>query len=146
MKLITNLDTFGTVCSHVGMNVTMSEVSQIAKDLPTGKSSGLDGLNGESMKQAHPLLCLLVSICFTSMFKHCYMRQSMINSAIIPIIKNKSGDFTDKNNYIPIALSSIISKVFEHTIVIRLEEYLWTYDNQFRFKFGHSTDLYLYIN
>ena len=72
------------------------------------------------------------------------MPQSMINSVIIPIIKNKSGDFTDKNNYRPIALSSIISKVFEHTIVIRLENYLWTNDNQFGFKSGHSTDLCIY--
>ena len=55
---VTILDTFVTVCSHVGMNVTMSEVSQIVKDLSNGKSSGLDGLNGESMKHAHPLLCL----------------------------------------------------------------------------------------
>ena len=81
------------------MNVTMSEVSQIIKDLPNRKSSGFDGLNGESMKLAQHLLCHLVSICFNSMFKHCYMPQSMINSVIIPIIKNKSGDFTDNNNY-----------------------------------------------
>ena len=126
------------------MNVTMSEASQIVKDLPTGKSSGLDGLNGVSMKHAHPLLCLLAFICFTSMFKHCYMPQSMINSVIIPIIKNKSGDFTDKNNCRLIALSSIISKVFEHTIVIRPKEYLWINDNQFGFKSGHSTDLCIY--
>ena len=72
------------------------------------------------------------------------MPQSMINSVIIPIIKNKSGDFTDKNNYRPIALSSILSKVFEHIIVIRLEEYLWTNDNEFGFKSGHSTDLCVY--
>ena len=42
------------------MNVTMSEVSLIVKDFPDGRSSGLDGLNGESMKHAHPLLCLLL--------------------------------------------------------------------------------------
>ena len=108
-----------TVCLHVGMNVTMSEVSQIVKDLPNGKFSGL---NGESMKHAHPLLCLLLSISFTSMLKHCYMPQSMINSVIIPTIKNKSGDFIDKNNDRPIALSSIISKVFDYIIAIRLEE------------------------
>ena len=35
-EMVTILDTFGTVCSHVGMNVTMSEVLQIVKDLPTG--------------------------------------------------------------------------------------------------------------
>ena len=114
------------------MNVTMMEVSQIVKNLPTEKSSGLDSITGESMKNAHPLLCLFVTICFTSMFKHCYMPQSMINSVIILVIKNKSGDFTDKNNYRPIGLSSIISKVFEHTIVN---------DNQFGFNSGHSTDL-----
>ena len=87
-EIVTILDTFGTVWSHVGMNVTMNEVSQIVKNLPTGKFSGLDSITGESMKHVHPLLCLLVSICFTSMFKHCYMPQSMINSVIIPIIKN----------------------------------------------------------
>ena len=68
----------------------------------------------------------------------------MINSVIIPLIKNKCGDQTDKNNYRPIALSSIISKVFEHVIAERLEVYLWTNDNQFGFKSGHSTDLCIY--
>ena len=72
------------------------------------------------------------------------MPQSKINSMNIPIIKNKSGDFTDKNNYRAIALWSIISKVLEHIIIIRPEEYLWTNDNQFRFKSGHSTDLLIY--
>ena len=70
------------------------------------------------------------------------MPQSMINSVIIPIIKNKSGDFSDKNNYRPIALSSIISKIFEHIIIIRLEEYLWTTNNQFGFKSVHLKDLH----
>ena len=78
------------------------------------------------------------------MFKHCYMPQSMINSVIVHLVKNKSGDLTDKNNYRPIALSSIASKVFEHIIILRLEEYLWTNDNQFGFKSGHSTDLCIY--
>ena len=68
----------------------------------------------------------------------------MINSVIIPLIKNKCGDHTDKNNYRPIALSSIIAKVFEHIIAERLEVYLWTNDNQFGFKSGHSTDLGIY--
>ena len=48
----------------------------------------------------------------------------MINSVIILFIKNKCGDHTDKNNYRPIALSNIISKVFEHIIAEQLEVYL----------------------
>ena len=41
-------------------------------------------------------------------------------------------------------MSSTISKVFENVILHRLEEYLWTTDNQFGFKSGHSTDLCVY--
>ena len=134
-----------SVSSHVGMQVTMLEVLEIVKDLPNAKSSGFDGLNGESLKYAHPLLCLLLSIGFICIFKHCYIPQCMINSVIIHLIKNKCGDQTDKNNYYrSIALSSIISKVFEYVIAERLEVYLWTIDNQFGFKSGHSTDLCIY--
>ena len=35
---------------------------------------------------------------------------------------------------------SITSIVFEYIIQLRLEDYLWTTDNQFDFKSGHSTD------
>ena len=34
--------------------------------------------------------------------------------------------------------------MFEHIIAERLEVYLWTNDNQFSFKSGHSTDLCIY--
>ena len=68
----------------------------------------------------------------------------MIKSIIVPLVKNKCGNLADKNNYRPIALSSIASKVFEHVILCRLEEYLWTNDNQFGFKPSHSTDLCVY--
>ena len=67
------LEHFKSISSHVGMQVTMLEVLEIVKDLPNAKFSGLDGLNGESLKYAHPLLCLLLSIDSTCMFKHCYI-------------------------------------------------------------------------
>ena len=51
---------------------------------------------------------------------------------------------SDKNNYRPITLSITIPKVFENVILHRLEEYLWTTNNQFGFKSGHSTDLCVY--
>ena len=122
----------------------MSEVLEVVKELPNRKSSGLDGLNSKNLKYANPLLCLLLSICYACMLKHSYMPQCIINSIIVPLINNKYGNLTDKNNYRPIAFSSITSKVFEHFILLRLEEYLWTTDNQFDFKSGHSTDLCIY--
>ena len=78
------LQSFNNMRSHAGMYVTMSEVLEVVKDLPNRKSSGLDALNGESLKYADPLLCLLLSICYTCMSKDSYMPQSMINSIIVP--------------------------------------------------------------
>ena len=75
---------------------TNMNLNSFNSHLPNRKSSGLDGLNGESLKYADPLLCLLLSICYTCMFKHSYMPQSMINSIIVPLVKNKCGNLTDK--------------------------------------------------
>ena len=58
------------------------------------------------------------------MFKHCYMPQSIINSIIVPLVINKSGDLTNKNSYRPISMSSVASKVFTHVIILRLDGYL----------------------
>ena len=41
----------------------------------------------------------------------------------------------------PIAISYIVSKIFENVILLRIEEYLWTTDNQFDFKAHHFTGL-----
>ena len=92
------------------------------------------------------LLSWLSGFCLLLFFQNCPLAflKSMINSIIVPLVKNRCGNLTDKNNYRPIALSSITSKVFEHIILLRLEEYLWTTDNQFGFKSGHSTDLCIY--
>ena len=56
------LESFHNICSHVGMYVAMNEVFEVVKSLPSRKSPGLDGLNGESLKHADLLLCLLLSI------------------------------------------------------------------------------------
>ena len=63
-----------------------------------------------------------------------------MKTAIVPIIKNKTGDTSDKNNYRPIALVTAASKIFELCLSIILEDYLVTHDQQFGFKRKHSTD------
>ena len=57
-----------------------------------------------------------------------------MKTAIVPIIKNKTRDTSDKNNYRPIALVTAASKIFELCLSIILEDYLVTHDQQFGFK------------
>ena len=135
---------FKNMCFNHGMHVSVSEILDLLRGQSNDKATGMDGLSGESLKFADPILAVLLSICFTCMFKHCYLPSSMLDSVIVPLVNNRNGDLSNKNNYRPIALSSTISKVFESVILYRLEEYLWTTDNQFGFKTGHSTDLCVY--
>ena len=60
------------------------------------------------------------------------------------MIKNKTGDTSDKGNYRPVAIVSACSKIFECVLLRLIEFYLCTSDNQFGFKSKHSTDLCIY--
>ena len=106
----------------------------------------MDGLNGECMKNVDVILSVLLSFCFTCILKHSYLPPAILDSVIIPLVNNKSMGLSEKNNYRPIVISCIISKVFEYIILHRIEDYLWTTDNQFGFKVHHSTDLCVYAS
>jgi len=64
-----------------------------------------------------------------------------MQSLVIPLIKSKSADFTNVNNYRAIAVSTAASKLFECIVT---EEYHSTSPEdmyQFGFKSHHSTGL-----
>ena len=63
---------------------------------------------------------------------------------IVPIVKNKRASICSKVNYIPIALASIVSKIFEKLLYDRISYALTTCSNQFGFKTKHSTDMCIY--
>ena len=67
-----------------------------------------------------------------------------MKTAIVPIIKSKTGNSSDKNNYRPIALVTACSKIFELCLLEIIELYLDTHDNQFGFKKQHSTDMCIF--
>ena len=67
-----------------------------------------------------------------------------METTIVPIIKNMTGDTSDKNNYRPIALVIVASKFVELCLSIILEEYSVTHDQQFSFKRKQSTDLCIF--
>ena len=67
-----------------------------------------------------------------------------MKTALVPIIKNKTGDTSDKNNYRPFALVTAASQNFEIYILEVLEMYLITHDHQFEFKSKHSTDMCIF--
>ena len=105
------------------------------------KTAGPDGVCAEAIKLAHTRIVILLSLLFTLCLSHGYLPPAMIETTIV---KNKCVNITDSNNYKPIALATIVSKLFESVLLLKCEQYLTTIANQFVFKPGHSTDLCIY--
>ena len=124
--------------------VSAQEVAVAVKDLKLGKSCGLDSLAAEHFRYASEKLHILLSLCFTCMLRHSYVPKCFSNTVIVPVIKDKKGNVTDVDNYRPIAITSIASKILEKILLVRVQDYLYTSDNQFSFKSKHSTDLCIF--
>ena len=126
------------------MVVSNSEIVNIVRQLESGKSAGPDNITGECLKHADSKLNVLISCLFTAIFTHGYIPNAMTDTIILPLVKNKCGNLSDKNNYRPVALANILSKLFERVILDRIEDQLWSTDNQFGFKKDHATDMCIY--
>ena len=63
------------------------------------------------------MLNVYISLLFTCMLTHGMPPSGLLLSTIVPIHKNKRGNLSDSSNYIAIALSSLLCKLFD-TIII----------------------------
>ena len=127
------------------MTVSCIDISNLISQLKCGKAAGSNDLCAEYFKFAHNQLHILLSMCFTLFFTHSYLPATMIETIIVPIVKNKCGNLCDSNNYRPIALATLMSKLFESVILLKCETFLETCPNQFGFKKGHSTEMCIYV-
>ena len=64
----------------------------------------------------------------------------MIDSVLVPMMKNKADDLADMNNYGPTGISSLCSKILKRIILDRIERYVVITDNQYGAKRYHSTE------
>ena len=127
------------------VKVNNSDICDAIKSLDSNKSCGLDGIHAEHLKYASNRLIPLLSLCFTGLLIHGVLPDSLMSVVLVPVIKNKCGNINSKDNYRPIALASIVSKLLERIILNRIETFLTTNPNQFGFKKGHGTDQCIYV-
>ena len=117
--------------AYEDIQVLPNEIAKAISDLDGNKSCGLDGIYAEHLKLGSRLLFTLLGHCLTSFFVHGFLPESMIHNVLVPVIKSKTGRIMSKDNYRPIALASIVSKVAESIIFNRISRYLDTCPNQF---------------
>ena len=125
----------------MSMYVNPSEIDEIIKELPCNKSPGLDGIMGEHVKHANNQLSVLLAVLVSAILVHGRVPTSMLESVIVPIVKNKIKRITDKDNYRTICLANVFTKVLEKVLLNRLQNWLLTTCNQFGFKSKLGTEM-----
>ena len=106
-----------------------------------GKAIGCDGIAMDAFVNGGGRLTVHLCMLFNLFIKHCYMPKSFMQCVIIPLVKCKSGNLADVNNYRAIAVSTAISKLFEHVLSYHLECFDGSDAYQFGFTSGLSTSL-----
>ena len=78
-----------------------------------GKAAGVDNIETEHLRYAHPRLSALLSIVFDCMMVHGRVPEMFGIGAVVPLIKDKYLDKCSADNYRGITLSPHMSKLFE---------------------------------
>lgn len=119
---------------------TAKDVSKAIIKISKGKSPGHDGLSIEHILHAGPHINRILAMFYSFCIAHSYLPIDLMKTVIVPIVKNKTGDLSNKNNYRPISLATIIAKVFDGLLNTQLDNVIQLHDNQFGFRARLSTE------
>jgi hypothetical protein len=121
--------------------VTEAEITEIIIGLEDKKTSDVTGLSTNLLKKVFTPILTPLSHIFTLSLTTGHVPSPLKIAKIVPIFK--SGDCLDMNNYRPISLLSIFSKILEKIVCNRLTDHLETHSllstQQFGFRKNHST-------
>jgi hypothetical protein len=128
--------------------LTTGEVKRALTLLDVGKAYGPDGLPPVVLRECSRVLAPVLTKLFRIVLKTNIFPNSWKHAVIQPV--PKKGDPSDPTNYRPIAITSVVSKVFESLINSKLTKHLESHrllsDHQYGFRSARSCgDLLAYV-
>ena len=113
-------------------------VSKVMSDLKCGKAPDINGLTAEHLLRAHPILPLILNKFFQLILKCKLVPTGFGYSYIVPLPKSNASisKVLTCEDFRGIAISPVISKLFEYCFVEKFGEFLSTDNKQFGFKKG----------
>jgi len=109
-------------------------IEMIAHKLSKGKAAGEDNITCENLQFCHPIVHSVIAKLFNLMFIYSYVPSAFGRGVIVPIPKGNKHSYNSVDDYRGITICSILSKVFEHCILLLCNQYLTSSDRQFGFK------------
>ena len=77
----------------------------------------MDGLAAEYFIYAHSISYIILALLFNYFIVHGYLPSDFMKTSFVLLIKSKTGDSSDPNNYRRITLVTATSKLFEICIL-----------------------------
>lgn len=122
-------------------SVSGNEVLKLLSGLSKSKATGIDKVSGRMLKAAAPVISRSLSCIFNNSIKTCCFPDDWKIARVIPLFKK--GERSLPENYRPISILPVISKIMEKIIFNQLYEYLMQNNliskHQFGFRRLHST-------
>ena len=124
--------------TQFAQHISTDDVAKLIDKLHRGCSPGMDGVSSEHLIYGKSKkLFLLLSSLFSTILSRAFVPECFYTGVIIPILKKSTLDPNRPENYRPITLSSIYSKLIESIIIADIDDNLNDY--QFGFRSGRST-------
>ena len=115
---------------------TVSELKLAIAKLKKGKSPGMDKVTPEMVLFAGGLLPIALTNLFNMCLLHGVVPSSFSMSVIVPIVKDTNGGYGEYDNYRPISLVNLFSKLLELCMSERLNHLFKVDELQYGFVAG----------
>jgi len=86
-------------------------IDNCVKKLKVGKACGPDDIGAEHILYAHPVLIMHLQTLLKFILCHRFVPNSFGIGVTIPLVKDKTGNINDVNNYRGVTLSPVISEL-----------------------------------
>ena len=124
-------------------HITLQKVEELLQHMPSHKATGSDGLGAKILKAAAPAISMSLSRLINRCIDTGTFPSAWKSAKVTPIYKGQ-GSKEDKNNYRPISVLPLLSKIFEKHVHQALYSYMRSnnllYNLQSGFRRSHSTE------
>ena len=122
--------------------LTSDKVMKYLNNLDIRKSTGTDGIGSRFLRMASPIIAESLTFICNLSIKTGSFPDKWKEAKVKPLHKGESAN--DPNNFRPISILPVLSKLFEkhvhESLMNYLEKYKLLYDNQSGFRPNHSCE------
>ena len=127
------------------ISIKTSGISKLLQNLNIHKAMGPDQINAKILRELQDILAPILEIIFNHSLNTGIVPSDWKMADITPLFKK--GDRSQPNNYRPISLTSIVSKLFEHILSSNIRKHLESnnilHHCQYGFRQFHSCETQL---